>query len=37
VTGVVWFQAVKERDWRFNSSPQAQEAFKQAVAKSAGR
>jgi hypothetical protein len=37
VTGVVWFQAVKERDWRFNSSPQAQEAFKQSVAKQAGR
>ena len=33
VRGLVWFQAVKERDWRFNSSPQAQEAFKQAVAK----
>ncbi|MEO3758323.1 glycosyl hydrolase [Mycobacterium sp. B14F4] len=33
VTGLVWFQAVKERDWRFNSSPQAQEAFKQSVAK----
>lgn len=37
VTGVVWFQAVKERDWRFNSSPQAQEAFKQSVAKQADR
>ncbi|WP_167759373.1 glycoside hydrolase family 26 protein [Mycobacterium sp. PS03-16] len=37
VTGVVWFQAVKERDWRFNSSPQAQEAFRQSVAKHSGR
>ena len=33
VTGLVWFQAVKERDWRLNSSPQAQEAFKQSVTK----
>jgi hypothetical protein len=37
VTGVVWFQAVKERDWRFNSSPQTQEAFKQSVARQSGR
>ncbi|ULE35165.1 glycoside hydrolase family 26 protein [Mycobacterium sp. IDR2000157661] len=37
VTGLVWFQAVKERDWRFNSSPHAQEAFKQSVAKHTGR
>lgn len=37
VTGLVWFQAVKERDWRFNSSPQAQETFKQSVAKHTGR
>jgi hypothetical protein len=32
VTGVVWFQMDKERDWRFNSSGQAQTAFKQAIA-----
>lgn len=32
VTGVVWFQMDKERDWRFNSSGQAQAAFKQAIA-----
>lgn len=37
VTGVVWFQAVKERDWRFNSSPQAQEAFRQSVTEHADR
>ncbi|MCV7169069.1 hypothetical protein H7I41_03910 [Mycobacterium manitobense] len=36
VRGLIWFQAEKERDWRFNSSPQAQEAFKQSVAKHAG-
>lgn len=37
VRGLLWFQADKERDWRFNSSPQAQEAFKQSVAKHAER
>ena len=33
VRGLVWFQADKERDWRFNSSAEAQEAFKQSIAK----
>jgi hypothetical protein len=32
VSAVVWFQMDKERDWRFNSSGQAQVAFKQAIA-----
>lgn len=32
VSGVVWFQMDKERDWRFNSTGQAQAAFKQAIA-----
>ena len=32
VSGVVWFQMDKERDWRFNSSGQAQAAFKEAIA-----
>jgi hypothetical protein len=32
VSAVVWFQMDKERDWRFNSSGQAQAAFKQAIA-----
>jgi hypothetical protein len=32
VTGFVWFQMNKERDWRFNSSQAAQEAFKEALA-----
>jgi hypothetical protein len=32
VSAVVWFQMDKERDWRFNSSGQAQTAFKQSIA-----
>lgn len=32
VTGFVWFQAQKERDWRLNSSEQAQAAFQDALA-----
>lgn len=32
VIGFVWFQAVKERDWRFNSTAQAEAAMKQALA-----
>jgi hypothetical protein len=32
VAVVVWFQMDKERDWRFNSSGQAQAAFKDAIA-----
>ncbi|MGB8020628.1 MAG: glycosyl hydrolase, partial [Candidatus Nanopelagicales bacterium] len=32
VAGFVWFQADKERDWRFNSTPEAQDAMKDALA-----
>jgi hypothetical protein len=32
VSAVVWFQMDKERDWRLNSSGQAQSAFKDAIA-----
>lgn len=32
VSGFVWFQMNKERDWRFNSSQQSQTAFKEALA-----
>jgi len=32
VVGMVWFQMVKERDWRFNSSAQSQTAFQDALA-----
>lgn len=32
VSGVVWFQMDKERDWRFNSTNQSQTAFKDAIA-----
>jgi Glycosyl hydrolase family 26 len=32
VTGFVWFQMNKERDWRFNSSQAAQDAFRQTLA-----
>lgn len=32
VSALVWFQMVKERDWRLNSSAEAQAAFNQAVA-----
>jgi hypothetical protein len=31
VSGFVWFQMNKERDWRFNSSAQSQAAFKAAL------
>jgi hypothetical protein len=32
VSGVVWFQMDKERDWRLNSSAAAQSAFREALA-----
>ncbi len=32
VTGFVWFQMVKERDWRFNSSTESQNAFHDELA-----
>jgi beta-mannanase len=32
VAAVVWFQMDKERDWRFNSTNQSQNAFKDAIA-----
>jgi beta-mannanase len=32
VSAVVWFQMDKERDWRFNSTNQSQNAFKDAIA-----
>ncbi len=32
VTGVIWFQMVKERDWRFNSTPDSQQAFHDQLA-----
>jgi hypothetical protein len=32
VSALVWFQMDKERDWRFNSTGQAQAAFRQAIA-----
>lgn len=32
VRGVIWFQERKERDWRIDSSPTAQTAYRQAVA-----
>ena len=31
VTGLVWFQMVKERDWRFNSTPDSQKAFHEGL------
>ncbi|OBC06604.1 hypothetical protein A5788_03115 [Gordonia sp. 852002-50816_SCH5313054-c] len=31
VDGFVWFQANKERDWRFNSNPQSEKAFRSAL------
>lgn len=31
VVGFVWFQADKERDWRFNSSAEAEAAFREAL------
>ena len=31
VDGMVWFQANKERDWRFNSNPQSENAFRSAL------
>ncbi|WP_024464564.1 glycoside hydrolase family 26 protein [Bifidobacterium subtile] len=33
VTGFIWFDVNKERDWRINSSQAAQEAFKASLAK----
>ena len=33
VTGFIWFQAQKERDWRFNSTEQSQAAFRNALAR----
>jgi Glycosyl hydrolase family 26 len=32
VSGLVWFQMVKERDWRLNSSTESQAAFHDALA-----
>jgi endoglucanase len=32
IRAVIWFHINKETDWRINSSPESQEAFKQAVA-----
>jgi beta-mannanase len=32
VTGFIWFQADKERDWRLNSTEQSQAAFRNALA-----
>lgn len=32
VRGFIWFQERKERDWRINSSPAAQAAYRRAVA-----
>jgi hypothetical protein len=32
VAAVIWFQMDKERDWRFNSTNQSQNAFKDAIA-----
>lgn len=32
VIGFVWFQAVKERDWRFNSTREAEHAMRRALA-----
>ncbi|GAA1746323.1 hypothetical protein [Kocuria aegyptia] len=32
VLGVIWFQEHKERDWRVNSSPAAEAAYRHAVA-----
>lgn len=31
VTGFIWFQANKERDWRFNSNLQSQNAFRSGL------
>ncbi len=31
VDGFIWFQANKERDWRFNSNPHAANAFRSAA------
>ena len=33
VRGVLWFHERKERDWRVNSSPAAETAYRRAVAK----
>ena len=32
VSGFVWFQMDKERDWRFNSSPASTAAFRESLA-----
>lgn len=32
VAAVIWFQMVKERDWRFNSSPDSEQAFRDLLA-----
>jgi Glycosyl hydrolase family 26 len=37
VTGFLWFQAQKERDWRFNSTQQAEAAFRTALANRPGQ
>ena len=34
--GALWFQVDKERDWRFNSTPQSLNAFREAIAKLQG-
>lgn len=34
--GALWFQMDKERDWRFNSTPQSLDAFRRAVAALSG-
>ncbi|SKX55275.1 endoglucanase family protein [Mycobacteroides abscessus subsp. abscessus] len=34
--GALWFQVDKERDWRFNSTPQSLNAFREAIAKIQG-
>lgn len=34
--GALWFQTDKERDWRFNSTPQSLNAFRESTAKLQG-
>jgi hypothetical protein len=36
VVGFVWFQAAKERDWRFNSTAEAEKAMRDALANRGG-
>lgn len=31
LSGFIWFQANKERDWRFNSTPQSESAFRSSL------